>query len=134
MASEEEVLLCQYVKEKYGSDFVFVTHFPAKHRAFYSMNDPEDPELTLSFDLLMRGREITSGSQRIHKVEDYLSKMSSLGMDPSAFEFYLDVFRHGMPPHGGLAIGLERLTVGLLNIQNVKEASLFPRDVNRIAP
>lgn len=134
MASEEEVLLCEYALEKHGSDFVFVTHFPRKHRAFYSMDDPKDPELTLSFDLLMRGREITSGSQRMHREEDYITKMKDLGMDPSAFEFYLDVFRHGMPPHGGLAIGLERLTAGLLNIHSVKETSLFPRDVNRITP
>lgn len=134
LAPEEEILICKYVLEKFNSDFVFVTHFPSKHRAFYSMDDPANPELTLSFDLLMRGKEITSGSQRIHKEEDYRKKMIRLGMNPDNFTFYLDTFKNGMPPHGGLALGLERLTAGILNIQNVKEASLFPRDINRLAP
>lgn len=134
LAPEEEVFICDYAAKEFHSDFVFVTHFPRKHRAFYSMDDPNDPELTLSFDLLMKGREITSGSQRIHDENQYRTKMKSLGMNPDNFTFYLDTFKNGMPPHGGLAIGLERLTAGILNIQNVKEASLFPRDINRITP
>lgn len=134
LAPEEEILICEYVFKKFNSDFVFVTHFPTKHRAFYSMNDPKNPELTLSFDLLMKGREITSGSQRIHEEKEYRTKMIQLGMTLDKFKFYLDTFKNGMPPHGGLAIGLERLTAGILNIQNVKEASLFPRDINRIIP
>ena len=134
MAPEEEVYICDYASNKFNSDFVFVTHFPRMHRAFYSMDDPNDPELTLSFDLLMKGREITSGSQRIHDENQYRTKMIEIGMNPDNFKFYLDTFKNGMPPHGGLAIGLERLTAGILNIQNVKEASLFPRDINRITP
>lgn len=134
LAPEEEIYICDYVLKKYNADFVFVTHFPGKHRAFYSMDDPNDPELTLSFDLLMKGREITSGSQRIHDENQYRSKMLELGMNLDNFKFYLDTFKNGMPPHGGLAIGLERLTAGFLNIHNVKEASLFPRDINRIVP
>lgn len=134
LAPEEEIYICDYALKEFHSDFVFVTHFPGKHRAFYSMDDPKDPELTLSFDLLMKGREITSGSQRIHEENQYRTKMKSLGMNPENFNFYLDTFKNGMPPHGGLAIGLERLTAGILNIQNVKEASLFPRDINRITP
>jgi nondiscriminating aspartyl-tRNA synthetase len=134
LAPEEEVFICDYANKTFNSDFVFVTHFPRKHRAFYSYDDPENPELTLSFDLIMRGKEITSGSQRIHKAEQYIAKMKDLGMNPDNFKFYLDTFKNGMPPHGGLAIGLERLTAGILNIQNVKEASLFPRDINRITP
>ena len=134
LAPEEERAICRYAKEKYDSDFVFVTHFPSEHRAFYAMDDPEDPTLTLSFDLLMRGLEITSGGQRIHKEEDYRNKMIRRGMNPENFRFYLDTFRNGMPPHGGFAIGLERITACFLGINNVKEASMFPRDINRVAP
>lgn len=134
LAPEEEVFICDHVLKKYDSDFVFVTHFPSAHRAFYAMDDPNDKTLTLSFDLLMRGKEITSGGQRIHEENQYIEKMIKKGMNPENFKFYLDTFKNGMPPHGGLAIGLERLTAGILNIANVKEASLFPRDINRIAP
>ena len=134
MAPEEERAICKYAKEKFGSDFVFITHFPAQHRAFYAMNDPEDPTLTLSYDLLMSGIEITSGGQRIHKEEDYRQKMLERGMNPDNFKFYLDTFHNGMPPHGGFAIGLERITSFFLGISNVKEASMFPRDINRVAP
>ena len=134
LAPEEERAICKYAQETYGSDFVFVTHFPSEHRAFYAMNDPENPELTLSFDLLMRGLEVTSGGQRIHKEQDYRDKMIKRGMNPDAFRFYLDTFRNGMPPHGGFAIGLERITACFLGINNVKECSMFPRDINRVAP
>lgn len=134
MAPEEERAICKYAKEKYGSDYVFITHFPAKHRAFYAMNDPSDPSLTISYDLLMCGIEITSGGQRIHIEDDYRSKMAERGMNPDNFKFYLDTFHNGMPPHGGFAIGLERITSCFLGIANVKEASLFPRDVNRVTP
>ena len=134
LAPEEERAICKYAQETYGSDFVFVTHFPSQHRAFYAMDDPENPELTLSFDLLMRGLEVTSGGQRIHKEQEYRDKMIERGMNPDAFHFYLDTFRNGMPPHGGFAIGLERITACFLGINNVKECSMFPRDINRVAP
>jgi nondiscriminating aspartyl-tRNA synthetase len=134
LAPEEERAICKYALETYGSDFVFVTHFPSEHRAFYAMDDPEDPTLTLSFDLLMRGLEITSGGQRIHKEQDYRDKMIKRGMNPDNFRFYLDTFKNGMPPHGGFAIGLERITACFLGINNVKECSMFPRDINRVAP
>ncbi|MEE1096680.1 MAG: aspartate--tRNA(Asn) ligase [Paludibacteraceae bacterium] len=134
LAPEEERAICKYAQETYGSDFVFVTHFPSQHRAFYAMDDPENSELTLSFDLLMRGLEVTSGGQRIHKEQEYRDKMIKRGMNPDAFHFYLDTFRNGMPPHGGFAIGLERITACFLGINNVKECSMFPRDINRVAP
>ena len=134
LAPEEERAICKYALDTYGSDFVFVTHFPSEHRAFYAMDDPEDPTLTLSFDLLMRGLEITSGGQRIHKEQDYRDKMIKRGMNPDNFRFYLDTFKNGMPPHGGFAIGLERITACFLGINNVKECSMFPRDINRVAP
>ncbi len=134
LAPEEERAICKYALDKFGSDFVFVTHFPSEHRAFYAMDDPNDPSLTLSFDLLMRGLEITSGGQRMHNEEAYREKMIRRGMNPDNFKFYLDTFKNGMPPHGGFAIGLERITACFLNIANVKEASMFPRDINRVAP
>ena len=134
LAPEEERAICKYALDTYGSDFVFVTHFPSEHRVFYAMDDPEDPTLTLSFDLLMRGLEITSGGQRIHKEQDYRDKMIKRGMNPDNFRFYLDTFKNGMPPHGGFAIGLERITACFLGINNVKECSMFPRDINRVAP
>lgn len=134
LAPEEEVLICEYALDKFGSDFVFVTHFPSSHRAFYAMDDPSDPTLTISYDLLMRGREITSGGQRIHEEIQYIEKMKKRGMNPDNFKFYLETFRNGMPPHGGFAIGLERIMSGFLGISNIKEVSLFPRDINRVTP
>ena len=131
---EEEVLIGRYFKEEYDSDFVFVTHYPSKKRPFYAMDDPEDTSVTLSFDLLYKGLEITTGGQRIHDYQMILEKMEKRGMDPEDIKDYLMIFKYGMPPHGGLGIGLERLTMRLLDEQNVRETSLFPRDVTRLEP
>ncbi|MCD7992644.1 MAG: aspartate--tRNA(Asn) ligase [Clostridia bacterium] len=131
---EEELLIGRYFQEEYGSDFVFVTHYPSKKRPFYAMDDPEDPKFTLSFDLLFRGLEVTTGGQRIHDYREITAKMEKRGMDPEDIASYLMIFKYGMPPHGGLGIGLERLTMRLLDEQNVREASLFPRDVTRLEP
>ena len=130
---EEEVLIGRYFKEEYDSDFVFVTHYPSKKRPFYAMDDPADERFTLSFDLLYKGLEITRG-QRIHDYQMILEKMAKRGMDPEDIKDYLMIFKYGMPPHGGLGIGLERLTMRLLDEQNVRETSLFPRDVTRLEP
>ena len=129
---EHERQICEYAKRELGSDFVFITHFPNKKRAFYTYADPENPESTLSFDLLFRGLEINSGSKRIHDYEELVTKMQSRGMDPEKFSFYLQAFKYGLPPHGGCSTGLERITMKMLDLQNVKEASSFPRDMNRI--
>ncbi len=131
---EEELLIGQYFKEEYDSDFVFVTHYPSKKRPFYAMDDPSDSRFTLSFDLLFRGLEVTTGGQRIHDYKEILAKMEKRNMDPKDIASYLMIFKYGMPPHGGLGIGLERLTMKLLREQNVRETSLFPRDVNRLEP
>ena len=131
---EEELLIGQYFKEEYDSDFVFVTHYPSKKRPFYAMDDPSDSRFTLSFDLLFRGLEVTTGGQRIHDYKEILAKMEKRNMDPKDIASYLMIFKYGMPPHGGLGIGLERLTMNLLREQNVRETSLFPRDVNRLEP
>ncbi len=131
---EEEMLIGRYFKEEYGSDLVFVTHYPSKKRPFYAMDDPEDPKYTLSFDLLFKGVEVTTGGQRIHDYGQILDKMERRGMDPEEIASYLMIFKYGMPPHGGLGVGLERLTMRLLDENNVREVSLFPRDVTRLEP
>ncbi len=134
LAPEEELFLGQYAAQTWRTEFVFVTHYPTDKRPFYTMPDPARPERTLSFDLLFRGMEITTGGQRLHTYDAYLDSMGKRGMDPSAFASYLQAFQFGMPPHGGLGLGLERLTARLCGLANIKEATLFPRDVDRLEP
>lgn len=131
---EEEVLIGQYFKEEYDADFVFVTHYPSKKRPFYAMDDPEDARYTLSFDLLFHGLEITTGGQRIHEYEMLSEKIKARGMTEEGMDQYLGAFKYGMPPHGGLGIGLERLTMKLIGEDNVRETTLFPRDLSRLEP
>lgn len=131
---EEEALIGQYFKEECDADFVFVTHYPSKKRPFYAMDDPADPTYTLSFDLLYQGLEITTGGQRIHDYQMLMDKIEKRGMESEGMEQYLAVFKHGMPPHGGLGIGLERLTMKLIGEDNVRETTLFPRDLSRLEP
>ena len=132
--AEAEKLLGRYVKEKTGSDFLFLTGFPVSKRPVYAMPEEEAPDLTKSFDLLYKGLEITTGGQRIHSYRMLYEKMQAFGLNPEDFGSYLDTFKYGVPPHGGFAIGCERLTMQLLNLANVREASLFPRDVDRVTP
>ncbi|HEY4486874.1 MAG TPA: aspartate--tRNA(Asn) ligase [Candidatus Paceibacterota bacterium] len=129
---EHERQICEWAKEKHKSDFVFITHFPTEKRPFYTFIDEKDPAYTKSFDLLFRGLEINSGSQRVHNFEELVRRMRAKGLDPEVFSFYLQAFKYGMPPHGGCSTGLERFTARFLNLPNVKEATLFPRDINRI--
>ena len=131
---EEEQHIGRYAKEVWGSDFVFVTHYPGRKRPFYTMDDPEDPRYTLSFDLLFRGMEITTGGQRIHNYGQQVEKLKARGMEPEDFSGYLLFHKHGAPPHGGLGIGLERLTMQLCGLDNIRRASLFPRDRTRLEP
>ncbi len=129
---EGEVLLSRHFLEKEGTDFVFVTDYPQSKRPMYTM--PKGDGLTGSFDLLFRGLEITTGGQRIHNYDLLVDSMRRKGLNPYDFSAYLDNFTWGMPPHGGLAIGLERLTAQLLGLSNVREACLFPRDRHRLKP
>ena len=131
---EEEKLLSQWIQTKTGSDFVFVTHYPTKKRPFYAKEDESCPEETLSFDLFFRGIEITTGGQRIHDYEEQVAKMKQRNMDISCFESYLNAHKYGLPPHGGLGLGLERFTAKLLGYENVRYATLFPRDIHRVTP
>jgi nondiscriminating aspartyl-tRNA synthetase len=129
---EDERWLCEYAKKNLGSDFIFITHYPVSKRPFYTFEDPEDKGFTKSFDLLFRGVEITTGGQRVHDLEELKSKIAEKGLDAEKFGFYLQAFRFGIPPHGGWGMGLERLTAKFCGVANVKEATLFPRDINRI--
>ena len=129
---EAERLIGRWAHEEHGSDFVFVTNYPRAARPFYTYPTPDG--LTRGLDLIFRGVEITSGGQRVHEHRVLLEELRERGMDPAAFALYLDVFQHGMPPHGGFAIGAERLTALLLGIPNVRFARAFPRDGSRLQP
>ncbi len=129
---EDERWLCEWAMKEKGSDFIFITHYPVTKRPMYTFEDPNDKGYTNSFDLLFRGVEITTGGQRWHRYEDIVEGIKNKGFDPEMFSFYLQTFKYGMPPHGGIGMGLERLTQKFLNLANIKEASAFPRDINRI--
>ncbi|MDD4066926.1 MAG: aspartate--tRNA(Asn) ligase [Clostridia bacterium] len=131
---EEEKLIGKYFNEKYNSQFVFVTHYPEKKRPFYAKEDPKDSNYTLSFDLLLNGAEITTGGQRINDYNEQVAKMQRRGMDITQFEDYLTMHKYGMPPHGGLGIGLERLSMKLLQLENIRMTTAFPRDMERLRP
>mgnify|MGYP001029682704 FL=1 len=134
LAPEHERLLGQWAKEQYGSDFLFVTGYPLMKRPFYTHPNPADPRFSNSFDLLFRGVELVTGGQRLHRYADYLAALQQRGMSPEPFMAYLEGFKYGMPPHGGFAIGLERLLMQLLNLPNLRLAALFPRDLSRVTP
>lgn len=129
---EDEKEICQWAQEKHGSELIFITHYPTKKRPFYTFADPTDPEYTLSFDILCRGLEITTGGQRINDYETLLANIKKWGNEPKCFEFYLQAFKYGMPPEGGFAFGLERITKQILKLDNLRESTLFPRDMERI--
>lgn len=129
---EGEKLIGMYAEENFGSDFVFLTHYPRKKRPMYTM--PCEEEYTHSFDLLFRGIEITTGGQRIHDYNMLLRNIQYKGLNPKSYESYTSNFKYGIPPHGGLAIGLERITAKILGLDNVREASLIPRDRTRLIP
>lgn len=129
---EDERWLCEWSKKEHNSDFVFVTHYPVPKRPMYTMEDENDKGFTKSFDLLFRGVEITTGGQRRHDYQNLIDGIKMKGLNPEQFSYYLMAFKYGMPPHGGWGMGLERLTAKFLGLPNVKEATLFPRDINRI--
>lgn len=130
-AAERE--LCKWASEQHGTDLVFVTDWKTSKRPFYSFPNEQNPDLTNTFDLLCAGTEITSGGQRRHSYDSMVEGIKLKGMDPASFEDYLSIFKYGMPPHGGFGMGLERLTMTLLKLKNIRETSLFPSDPKRIA-
>lgn len=129
---EAEKLICEYAKEKLGSDFIFLTHYPRAKRPMYTM--PCGEEETHSFDLLFRGIEITTGGQRIHDYNMLINNIKYKGLDPNDYESYTEIFKYGVPKHGGLAIGLERIVSKILGLENVREATLITRDRTRLIP
>ncbi|MFE3188586.1 aspartate--tRNA(Asn) ligase [Nocardia sp. NPDC059240] len=134
LAPEHERLLGKWALERFGSDFLAVEGYPAAKRPFYTHPQPGDPRWTNSFDLLFRGLELVTGGQRLHNHADYLAALTARGDDPDRYPAYLEAMRHGMPPHGGFAIGLERWVSRLLEVDNVRWATLFPRDTHRLRP
>jgi nondiscriminating aspartyl-tRNA synthetase len=124
--------LCEYSAQNLGSEFIFITHYPVSKRPMYTYEDENDAGFTKSFDLLFRGIEITSGGQRINNYDQLIASIERKGLDPEKFNYYLQAFKYGMPPHGGLGMGLERLTAKLVGVDNIREATLFPRDIHRI--
>jgi len=132
LTPQDEVDICKWALEKHNSDLVTITHFPTSAKPFYTMPDPENPEYSLSYDLLFRGVEVLSGSQREHDYQKLLERIKEKGMNPKNFEMYLQAFKYGMPPEGGFSFGLERMTMHVLELKNVREASLFPRDMERV--
>ncbi len=133
-APEEEKWLGEYFLKEYNAPIVFVTHYPTVKRPFYAMEDPSNPEYTLSFDMLLNGLEVTTGGQRIHDYEMQIAKMKARGMDIEEFEDYLTMHKYGMPPHGGMGLGLERIVQNILGLDNIKQATAFPRDRDRLRP
>jgi nondiscriminating aspartyl-tRNA synthetase len=134
LAPAHERWLCEWAAREHGSDLLFVTGYPLASKPFYTHADPQRPRYSNGFDLLFRGTEIVTGGQRLHRHEDYLAALAARGLDAAPFEGYLQVFRHGMPPHGGFAIGLERWTALLTGAPNVRQVTPFPRDSRRLSP
>ncbi len=130
LSPADERRLC----EEHGTEFLFVTGYPMTKRPFYTHPEPGRPEYSNSFDLLFRGLELVTGGQRLHRYEDYLAALAARGLSPEPYEGYLQAFRYGMPPEGGFAIGLERWVARLTGAQNIRETTLFPRDLNRLTP
>lgn len=134
LAPQDERLLGEWAKATHGSDFLFITGYPMRKRPFYTHPDPARPEFSNSFDLLFRGTELVTGGQRLHQYADYLAALERSGQPVEPFAAYLEAFRYGMPPHGGFAIGLERLLAQLTGSPNIRLATLFPRDMQRLTP
>ena len=134
LAPAHERALGEWAKAEHGSDFVVVHGYPTAHRAFYSHPDPEDPHWSRSFDLIFRGLELVSGAQRLHRYDDYVRTLEERGYPYAPYASYVEAFRRGIPPHGGFAIGLERWVARLTGAANIREVTLFPRDLHRLAP
>ncbi len=134
LSPQEERLLGEWAEQEHGSAFLFVTGYPMAKRPFYTHPEPANPTYSNSFDLLFRGIELITGGQRLHIYKEYLAALAEAGLPREPFATYLEAFQFGMPPHGGFAIGLERLLMQLLGLPNVRLATLFPRDMQRLTP
>ena len=131
---ESEALLARYVKEKHKSDFFFVNRFPFKVKPFYVMRVDDEPEWARSVDMVCKGLELSSGGQREHRYDRIMEQVKEKGISPVSLQWFTEFFRYGACPHGGFNIGIERLTMQLLDIPNIREATLFPRTPDRLIP
>ncbi len=129
---EQERTLCSMIKEETGSDFVYVYGYPTRQKPFYVYPNPENPEFNEGMDLLCRGVEWLSGGRRINDYAQLMDHVQKWEMDPAKIEMFLEAFRYGAPPEGGFAFGAERMTMQILGLKNIREATMFPRDMNRI--
>ena len=134
LAPAHERALSAWAADEHGSEFLAVEGYPMRKRPFYTHPQPDDPRWSNSFDLLFRGLELTTGGQRLHRYSEYQAALAATGQSEEPYAGYLQAFRHGMPPHGGFAIGLERWVARLTGAENIREARLFPRDINRLTP
>lgn len=136
MRPDEERWICEYAKKEHGCEAVFVTEFPIESMKFYHQANPENPETVLWADLLFRGLELATCPVREHRYEKLVEQMVKAGLDPEhpGYKYYLQAFKYGLPPHGGCGFGIDRLVEKVIGLKNVKEATLFPRDINRLAP
>lgn len=132
LSSQDEVEIAEIVKKETGSDFVFVYGFPTKQKPFYIFPNEENPEFNEGVDLICRGRELLSGGRRINNYEQLLKHVEEWEMDPNKIKMFLEAFKYGCAPEGGFAFGAERITMQFLNLKNIREASMFPRDMERI--
>ncbi len=134
--TEGEKMLGEYMKENYDAEFFFITEFPTKMKqsTFYAMRKDYDPSLTTYFDLEYKGQELVSGGQREHRYDILMKQMEEIDLAPSSFRSYLDTFKYGMPPHGGIGLGVDRFVQKMLDLDNIREAILFPRDTSRLKP
>ena len=133
---DEERWICEYAKKNDGCEAVFVTEFPIEMHKFYQRINPENPQTILSADLIFRGVEIATCPMRENNYELMIEQMKSKGLDPEhpGFAHYLLAFKHGLPEHGGCGFGIDRFVEKIIGLANIKEAILFPRDINRLAP
>jgi nondiscriminating aspartyl-tRNA synthetase len=134
LAPEHERWLGEWAVREHGSAWLFVTGYPMRKRPFYTHPQPDDPRWSNSFDLLFRGLEVITGGQRLHRYDDYLAALAERRIAAEPFAGYLEAFRAGMPPHGGFALGVERLVRQIVGTPNVRDVTLFPRDLQRLAP
>ena len=134
LAPAHERWLGEWARRTYDSEFLFVVGYPMAKRPFYTHPQPDRPAASNSFDLLFRGLELVTGGQRLHRHADYVSALAARGLSTEPFAGYLEAFAHGMPPHGGCALGLERWVARIVDAPNIRETALFPRDINRLTP
>lgn len=136
LAPAEERYICEYAEKKFGSEAIFVTDWPESSMKFYHTKNAKNPELAVRSDLLFRGVEIVTGSQREHRYDVLVAQLEAMGGSPAhpGYKYFLQAFKYGMPAHGGFGMGLERLTQKMIGLNSVKEASLFPRDMQRLVP